>query len=135
MNQTNRNLRIFWSIILVLSLLYLGLNWGVLWQQAAEQQAAEQQTSSSEVKPGFSRDDVKPWDIDEAEKDPDRLLNIFVAVASAIVSGGGFLVTTYAAMRDEKRKETRHQLELKNLRRDIEQKELEIEKLRKEIGS
>ena len=130
MNQTNRNLRIFWGIILMLSLLYLGLNWGVLWQQAAEQQ-----TSSSEVKPGFSRDDVKPWDIDEAEKDPDRLLNIFVAVASAIVSGGGFLVTTYAAMRDEKRKETRHQLELKNLRRDIEQKELEIEKLRKEIGS
>ncbi len=129
MNQTHRNLRIFWGIMLVLSLIYWGLNWGVLWQQAAEQQ-----TGSLEAKPGFNRDDVKPWDIDESEKDPERLLNIFIGIASAIVSGGGFLVTTYSAMRDEKRKAARHQLDMESLKRDIEQKELEIEKLRKEIG-
>ncbi len=129
MNMTYRNLRIFWSILLVLSLIYLGLNWGVLWQQAAEQQ-----TGGDEAKPGFQQDNVKPWDLDEVEKDPERLLNIGLAIVSARVSGGGFLVTTYSAMRDEKRKAARHQLDMENLKRDIEQKELEIEKLRKGRG-
>ncbi|MCA9952296.1 MAG: hypothetical protein KDE48_21750 [Anaerolineales bacterium] len=65
-------------------------------------------------------------------EDTQISLNIILGVVSAITSAGGFIVTTYFALREDKRDKSMHDLQIEKLKREIEEKDLELERLRKQ---
>ncbi len=65
-------------------------------------------------------------------EDTQVSLNMILGVVSAITSAGGFIVTTYFALRADKRDKSMHDLQIEKLKRDIEEKDLELKRLRKQ---
>lgn len=65
-------------------------------------------------------------------EDTQISLNIVLGVVSAVTSAGGFIVTTYFALREDKRDKSMHDLQIEKLKRDIEEKDLELARLRKQ---
>ena len=58
-------------------------------------------------------------------------LGMILALVTAVASGGGFIVTTTFAIRDDRRQTAIHHLRLASLKKEIEHKDLQIERLRR----
>jgi len=112
-------LLIFWGVLFVLSLLFIFTGLGPSFQSAAE--------SSN----GFDKPTVGP---DEGEVPEETAFNwgMVLAVVTAVASGGGFIATTYFAIREDRRDAAIHQLQIESLQKEIEHKDLEIARLRQE---
>lgn len=59
-------------------------------------------------------------------------INLILGVLTALTSAGGFIVTTIFALREDRRDSTMHQLQIEQLKREIEQKDLELDEMRQE---
>ncbi len=99
-------LLLFWSLLFIVSVLIAIIAWN---------------------RADFSFDG-RPPEPGEAEIS----LNIILGVISAITSAGGFIVTTYFALREDRRDKSMHDLQIEKLKREIEEKDLELERLRKQ---
>ena len=56
-----------------------------------------------------------------------------ISVATAVITGLGFVFTTFFAFREDRRASELHALEIANAKRELAQKELEIEELRQRL--
>ena len=112
-------LLIFWGVLFVLSLLFIFTGLGTSFQ------------SGKEPTNGLNKPTVDP---EEGEKLAETAFNwgMVLAVVTTIASGGGFIATTYFAVREDRRDVAMHQLQIESLKREIEHKDLEIAKLRQE---
>lgn len=122
--KTYRILLVFWGVLLILSLGSVTLNvWTVV-----------------EVGPPPPIDPGVPTDTDNGEppvivpEDSTEGLSLTLSLISAVAAAGGFIVTTVFALREDRRDSATHALEVENLRKEIEQKKLEIARLRREQG-
>lgn len=61
-------------------------------------------------------------------------LPIILSVVTAIVSAGGFIFSTVFAYREDRRAAQLHSLEIKRLNQELRQKELEIERLSRQLS-
>lgn len=120
MSRTNRVLLIFWAVLLGLSLLSVALNVSQI-RIAGEVGPAEPPTGEDNGKP--------TTDLDEPGADT---LNLVLAVITAVASAGGFITTTIFTLREDRRDTARYELEIENLRKEIEHKKLEIVRLKRE---
>jgi hypothetical protein len=59
-------------------------------------------------------------------------LSMTLALVTAVASGGGFIFTTIFAIRDDRRQTAIHQLRMASLQKEIEHKDLQIDRLRRE---
>ena len=112
-------LLIFWGVLFVLSLLFIFTGLDTSFQRGMD--------ASS----GLDKPTVDP---EEGEKPAETGFNwgMALAVVTTIASGGGFIATTYFAVREDRRDVAMHQLQIESLKREIEHKDLEIAKLRQE---
>ena len=112
-------LLIFWGVLFVLSLLFIFTGLGTSFQ------------SGTDPTNGLDKPTVDP---EEVEKPDETAFNwgMVLAVVTAVASGGGFIATTYFAVREDRRDVAMHQLQIESLKREIEHKDLEIAKLRQE---
>ncbi len=112
-------LLIFWGVAFIVSLFLIFTGFGNEFPLGSD---------------GSNGSDLIPLDPDEPEEPEDEgaNLNIILGVVSAVTSGAGFIVTTIFALRDDRRETALHELQIKNLKQEIEQKDLEIKKLRQE---
>jgi len=112
-------LLVFWGVVFVLSLVFIftGLDTPF--------------SSESESSPGSDKPITDPEGGDKPE-DTGPSWNIILGVVTAVTSGAGFMATTIFALRDDRRDATLHELQIKNLKKEIEQKDLEIENLRRD---
>jgi hypothetical protein len=112
-------LLIFWGVLFVLSLLFIFTGLGPSFQ------------SGMDPTSGLDKPTVDP---EEVEKPDETAFNwgMVLAVVTAVASGGGFIATTYFAIREDRRDASLHQLQIQSLKREIEHKDLEIAKLRQE---
>ena len=112
-------LLIFWGVLFVLSLLFIFTDLGTSFQ------------SGTDPTNGLDKPTVDP---EEVEKPDETAFNwgMVLAVVTAVASGGGFIATTYFAVREDRRDVAMHQLQIESLKREIEHKDLEIAKLRQE---
>lgn len=69
---------------------------------------------------------------EDGSQDEGMNLNIILGVVTAVISGAGFMATTIFALREDRRETALYELQIKNLKREIERKDLEIEKLRQD---
>lgn len=109
-------LLIFWGVIFIVSLFLIFTGFG------------------NDFPLGSTGSDQSPLVPEEGEAPDDEgsNWNLILAVVTAVTSGAGFVVTTIFALRDDRRESALHQLEIENLKREIEHKDLEIEKLRQD---
>ena len=114
-------LLIFWGVLFVLSLLFIFTGLGTSFQ------------SGTDPTNGLDKPTVDP---EEGEKPAETAFNwgMALAVITTIASGGGFIATTYFAIREDRRDAALHQLQIDSLKKEIEHKDLEIAKLRQERG-
>lgn len=110
---------IFWGVLFVLSLLFIFTGLGASLQ------------SGMEGSDGFDKPNVDPEGGDKPEEAGFNL-GMVLAVVTAVASGGGFVVTTYFAVREDRREADLHQLQIESLKREIAHKDLEIARLRQE---
>lgn len=112
-------LLIFWGVLFVLSLFFIFTGLGPSQPSAAD--------GSNEL----HRPNVDP---EEGDKPQESAANwgMVLAVVTAVASGGGFIATTYFAIREDRRDAAIHQLQIKSLKKEIEHKDLEIARLRRE---
>lgn len=82
---------------------------------------------------GFEIPNVDPEDILKPEEGTLNL-SMVLAVVTAVASGGGFLATTYFALRNDRRQAAIHRLQIHSLVKEIEHKDLEIKQLRRELA-
>ena len=110
-------LLIFWGVLFVLSLFFIFTGLGTSFQ------------SGSDPTHELDKPPVGP-----EEKPAETAFNwgMVLAVVTAVASGGGFIATTYFAVREDRRDTDLHQLQIESLKREIEHKDLEIAKLRQE---
>ncbi len=64
--------------------------------------------------------------------DNNGTFNLALGIVSALTSAAGFIVTTFFALREDSRNSAMHSLEIKKMQQDIEEKQLEIERLRRQ---
>lgn len=132
MSNRLRILRLFWILIFALSLAIIALNWNGF-SQIEESPSTDGAPSglpgdTSTTEPGETDGEFESVEF----RDPNRALNLFLATITAAASVGGFLVTTFFSMRDDRRAGALHALELRNLQQELKQRELEIERLKQE---
>lgn len=133
--MTNRYLQLsfFWMVLLALALVFMALNWNGLGWPAAERPSENGDPGGTPgnglpTDPGVT--DPPPGTI--GGQDPARAFNLFVGLLTAVTSTGGLFVTTFFALRDDRRASARHALELRKLEQELTQRELEIERLKQE---
>ena len=85
--------------------------------------------AGSEGSNGLDKPTVDPEGPDEPEEVSFNT-GMILAVVTAVASGGGFIATTYFAIRDDRRRSAIHQLQIDSLKKEIEHKDLEISRLR-----
>ena len=112
-------LLIFWGVLFVLSLFFIFTGLGTSFQ------------SGTDPTNGLDKPPVGP---EEVGKPAETGFNwgMVLAVVTAAASGGGFIATTYFAIRGDRRDAAVHQLQIESLKREIEHKDLEIAKFRQE---
>ena len=112
-------LLIFWGVLFVLSLFFILTGLGTSFQSGMD--------STNEL-------DKPPAGPGEVDRPAETAFNwgMVLAVVTAVASGGGFIATTYFAIREDRRDAAVHQLQIESLKREIEHKDLEIAKLRQE---
>lgn len=112
-------LMIFWGVLFVTALLLLFTGFGSTFSSEAE-------TSN-----GLDGPTTSPDGGDKPEETGANW-NIILGVVTAVTSGAGFIATTFFALREDRRDTALNELQIKNLERDIEQKNLEIDRLRQD---
>ena len=80
--------------------------------------------------PRFGAPPHRPGDPGESAANS---LPIILSLITAVVSAGGFIFSTLFAYREDKRATQLHSLELERLKRELRQKELEIEGLSRQL--
>ena len=115
-------LLVFWAILFTLSAAVIFVNIRVL-----------QQRTEGSFPPGIGPE-VPDSGPDEGEQpaDSSQTWAIVLAVVTAVASGGGFIVTTIFALRNDRRESALYLLQIKNLKKEIEHKDLEIERMKRE---
>jgi hypothetical protein len=71
--------------------------------------------------------------VTEEGKEQGVDLGTVLSVVTAVISGLGFVFTTFFAYREDRRAATLHKLALANAQKELAQKELEIEELRRRL--
>jgi hypothetical protein len=112
-------LLIFWGVIFFLSLFFIITGPGASFQDGMDNSN------------GIDKPTVDP---EEGDKPEETAFNwgMLLAMVTTVASAGGFIATTYFAIREDRRDTAMHQLQIANLKREIERKDLEISKLRQE---
>lgn len=112
-------LLVFWGVLFALSLFFIFTGLGT--------------TSRTESAPsnGLDKPTIGP-EGGELVAEADSNWNMVLAIVTAVASGGGFIATTYFAIREDRRDTALHDLQIETLKREIAHKELEIAKLRQE---
>ncbi|MDX1414066.1 MAG: hypothetical protein R3293_07735 [Candidatus Promineifilaceae bacterium] len=113
-------LLIFWGVAFVISLFLIITGFGSSFS-----------TRDPHSSNGLDKPNAVPDDGDEPEGEETNW-NLILGIVTAITSGAGFVATTYFALREDRREAAIHELEIKNLKQEIEQKNLEIERLRRD---
>ncbi len=129
MSSKYQKLLVFWGVVFVLSLLFLATNWRTF--NSGDVTGPPIVVTPPDTGEGSDNGDGNPPSI-IIPGETERLINLVLSVATAVVSAGGFIVTTIYARRDDRRETEMHTLEVTKLRKEIEQKELEIDRLRKQ---
>ena len=111
-------LLVFWGVVFVISLFLIFTGFGNIFQSSSE-------PSIGPDKPAIGPEGEDTW--------PNW--NLILGVITAVTSGAGFITTTFFAMRDDRRETALHDLQIKNLQKEIEQKDLEIKNLRQDQES
>jgi hypothetical protein len=112
-------LLVFWGVIFVLSLLFIFTGLGTSLRIGSgglielDRPTVAPEEGAETIATGFN------W-------------GIALAVITAVASGGGFIATTYFAIREDRRDAAIHQLQIASLKKEIEHKDLEIARLRQE---
>ncbi len=133
MSGKYRKLLVFWGVVLVLALAFTFVNWRVY-------QVGSWLPDGGAIIPPDDNEGIETGDGDEdlptivIPSDTERLINLVLSAATALAAAGGFLVTTYFAAREDRRESEMHDLEVDKLKREIQKKELEIQKLRNKSG-
>jgi hypothetical protein len=73
-------------------------------------------------------------EVDPQAPDPassNAWLSLALAVVTTIASAGGFVITTVFGLREDRRETALHDLQLQQLRNEIERQQLEIERLKR----
>ena len=109
---------IFWGVVFVISLFFIFTGFGNNFSGFPESSI------------GLDKPPVNPEGEEGQEEEPNW--NIILGVVTAVISGAGFMATTIFALREDRRDTALYDLQIKNLQKEIEQKNLEIEKLRRE---
>lgn len=131
MSSKYQRLLVFWGVIFVLSLLFMATNWRVFRSgDTADPPAIP--TDGPDSGEGTDDGDGEVPPVIDIPDETERAINLLLSVATAVVSASGFIVTTIYAKREDQRETEMHSLEVAKLRKEIEQKELEIERLRKQ---
>ena len=115
---------VIWGVLLVLSLLFLALNIkGLLEQRVLVSPNAlpDVDTPAGSDGPG---EGVVVVPVDRGET-----VSLVLSVITTAATAAGFIATTVFALRQDRRETGLYQLQIENLRRDIAQKDLEIERL------
>lgn len=112
-------LLVFWGVLFVLSLFFIFTGLGTSLR------------SGMDSSDGLDKPTVDPEGPDRPEEEAFNL-GMVLAVITAVASGGGFIATTYFAIRDDRREAALHQLQIESLKKEIEHKDLEISRLRHE---
>lgn len=113
----------FWGILLLAALLVLSIG---AWQWS---QSAGFTSGPLPIQPETGEDgDPKPG-IEVGEPDAPWMLGL--SIVTAVISAAGFMGTTFFALRTDRRQAALHELQLANLRAEIELQALEIERLRR----
>ena len=118
MSGRYKTLLVFWTILFLFSSAVIFINMRAL--QGSDWSAIAPETPDS-----------KPEEGEPAGSSPP-LWSTVLAVVTAIASGGGFIVTTIFALRNDRRESTLYQLQIENLQKEIEHKDLEIKRMRRE---
>ena len=72
-------------------------------------------------------------DGDDQIKEGEVDYGTVISVVTAVITGLGFIFTTFFAFREDRRASELHQLEIETAKRELAQKELEIEELRQRL--
>ncbi|MCA9920051.1 MAG: hypothetical protein KC423_17435 [Anaerolineales bacterium] len=67
------------------------------------------------------------------EEEPGVDLGTVLSVITAVISGLGFVFTTFFAYREDRRAAALHQIQLVNAQKEVARKDLEIEELRRKL--
>ena len=112
-------LLLFWAVLFLLSLFFIFTGLGT--------------PSRTESGPssGLDKPTTDP-EGGELVEEADFNWSLVLAVVTAVASGGGFIATTYFAIREDRRDATLHDLQIETLKREIAHKDLEIARLRQE---
>lgn len=116
-------LLLLWGALFAFSLLFLLLNVGLL-----------RRTEGILVFPPLDQPSGEPGEEEPPPEGAYRAWSIVLGVVAAVTSAGGFIATTFFALREDRRESALHELQLEKLKREIEQKDLEIAELRREQG-
>lgn len=121
-----RTLLLFWAVLLLVSLLILivGL------RQASHALSIGVPPLTLPMQPEDAGEGTPPdGGTDSGEANAPWMLGL--SVVTAVVSAAGFVATTFFALRTDRRETALHELQLANLRAEIERQALEIERLRR----
>ena len=127
MSGKYRKLLLFWGILFALSAFLIVFNLGRLQQQEGGEGGPGTGFPETPEEGGDGSGALPP-----GPEEGEPPLNMILAIITAVASGGGFIVTTLFALREDRRESALYDLEVENLKKEIEQKELEIAKLRRE---
>ena len=112
-------LLVFWGVLFVLSLFFIFTGFGTM------------SRTESESSNGLDKPTIGPEGGDLVAE-ADFNWSLVLAIVTAIASGGGFVATTYFAIREDRRDAALHDLQIESLKREIAHKDLEIARLRQE---
>ena len=112
-------LLVFWGVLFVLSLFFIVNGFGTRFQL---ENGASIGLGSPTSEPEFGEQVVEA----------DFNWSLVLAIITAVASGGGFIATTYFAIREDRRDAALHDLQIETLKREIAHKDLEIARLRQE---
>ena len=112
-------LLVFWGVLFVLSLLFIFTGLGTM------------SRTGSGSSTGLDKPTTAP-EGGELVAEEDLNWSLVLAIVTAVASGGGFIATTYFAIREDRRDAALHDLQIETLKREIAHKDLEIAKLKQE---
>ena len=112
-------LLVFWGVLFVLSLLFIFTGLGTM------------SRTGSGSSTGLDKPTTAP-EGGELVAEEDFNWSLVLAIVTAVASGGGFIATTYFAIREDRRDAALHDLQIETLKLEIAHKDLEIAKLKQE---
>jgi hypothetical protein len=118
-----RALLLIWGILLAVSL--LGVTIGL--RQMSESSVLE---VTLPIQPEAGEDEPPTTTVEV--DGPQTPWTLALSVFTAVIAAAGFVGTTFFALRTDRRQTELHDLQVANLRTEIQRQQLEIERLRRE---